>query len=128
MRRAIRKSSRMFGSPVGVAVGALLLVAASTLAAAPRYTDLRHIEPVHGDAAAGAKKATVCFACHGANGASVAPTFPRLAGQRAEYLYHRLVSFQWAAPQDPPDCVSPLTPDVGKLSATAMRRHATDSS
>src|SRR5260370_26099324 len=125
MRRAIRKSSRMFGSPVGVAVGALLLVAASTLAAAPRYTDLRHIEPVHGDAAAGAKKATVCFACHGANGASVAPTFPRLAGQRAEYLYHRLVSFKWADPKDPYYSVSPMTPNVANLSDTDMRDLAT---
>jgi cytochrome c553 len=112
----------MFSSPVGgVAVGALLLMAASALAAAPRYADLRHIEPVHGDAAAGAKKATVCFACHGANGVSVAPTFPRLAGQRADYLYHRLVSFKWADPKDPYYSVSPMTPNVAHLSDTDMR-------
>src|SRR5258706_1099485 len=94
MTRAVRESSRMFSSPArGVAMAALLFMAASAPAAAPRYADLRHIEPVHGNAAAGAKKAAVCFACHGANGVSVAPTFPRLAGQRAEYLYHRLGSF-----------------------------------
>src|ERR1700682_4973461 len=110
MRRAIRKSSRMFGSPAGVAAGALLLMAASTLAAAPRYTDLRHVEPVHGDAAAGAKKAIVCFACHGANGVSVAPTFPRLAGQRADYLYHRLVCFQRADARGAYYSLSPMTP------------------
>jgi len=80
----MRKSSRMLSSPVGIAVGALLLMAAGAPAGAPRYADLRHIEPVHGDAAAGAKKAAVCFACHGATGVSVAPTFPRLAGQRAD--------------------------------------------
>jgi cytochrome c553 len=114
-------SSRIFGSPVGVAVGALLLMAASELAAAPRYADLRHLDPVRGDAAAGAKKATVCFACHGANGASVAPTFPRLAGQRAEYLYHRLVSFKRADPKDPYYSVSPMTPNVANLSDTDMR-------
>ena len=49
----MRESSRMFSSPAGrVTLGALLLMAASALAAAPRYADLRHVEPVHGDAAA----------------------------------------------------------------------------
>jgi cytochrome c553 len=118
----MRISSRMFSSPVGgVAMAALLLTAASALVAAPRYADLRHVEPVHGDAAAGAKKATVCFACHGANGVSVAPTFPRLAGQRADYLYHRLVSFKRADPKDPYYSVSPMTPNVANLSDTDMR-------
>jgi cytochrome c553 len=118
----MRESSRRFGSLIGrVTLGALLLMAASALAAAPRYADLRHIEPVHGDAAAGAKKATVCFACHGADGASVAPTFPRLAGQRADFLYHRLVSFKRADPKDPYYSVSPMTPNVASLSDTDMR-------
>ena len=118
----MRKSNRMFSSPAGpLAMGALLLMAAGTLAAAPRYADLRHVEPVHGDAAAGAKKATVCFACHGANGVSVALTFPRLAGQRADYLYHRLVSFKRADPKDPYYSVSPMTPNVASLSDTDMR-------
>jgi cytochrome c553 len=112
----------MFGSLIGrVILGALLLMAASALAAAPRYADLRHIEPVHGDAAAGAKKATVCFACHGTDGASVAPTFPRLASQRADFLYHRLVSFKRADPKDPYYSVSPMTPNVASLSDTDMR-------
>jgi cytochrome c553 len=117
----MRESSRRFGSSVRVAVGALVLMAASALAVAPRYADLRHLDPVHGDAAAGAKKATVCFACHGANGVSVAPTFPRLAGQRADYLYQRLVSFKRADPKDPYYSVSPMTPNVASLSDADMR-------
>ncbi|HWS61724.1 MAG TPA: c-type cytochrome [Steroidobacteraceae bacterium] len=121
----MRESNRMFSSPVAVAVGALLLIASGTPAAVPSYTDLRHIEPVHGDAVAGAKKATVCAACHGANGESVAPTFPRLAGQRADYLYHRLVSFKRADPKDPYYSVSPMTPNVASLSDTDMRDLAT---
>src|SRR5258707_2584341 len=121
MRPAMKESRRMFSSRLGVAVGALLLTAASALAPARRYADGRHVEPVHGDAAAGAKKATVCFACHGANGVSVAPTFPRLAGQRADYLYHRLVSFKRADPKDPYYSVSPMTPNVASLSDTDMR-------
>lgn len=108
-----------------VVMAASLLMAAGVPEAAPRYADLRHIEPVHGDAAAGLKKATVCFACHGANGISAAPTFPRLAGQRAEYLYYRLVSFKWAEPKDPYYSVSPMTPNVAHLSDTDMRDLAT---
>jgi cytochrome c553 len=116
----------MCRSPLGsAAFGALLLVAASALAAAPRYADLRHIEPIHGDAAAGLKKAPVCFACHGASGASVASTFPRLAGQRADYLYQRLLSFKRAAPKDPYYSVSPMRPIVANLSDADMRDLAT---
>jgi cytochrome c553 len=89
--------------------------------AAPRYTDLRRIEPVHGDAAAGQQKAAVCFACHGADGTSVAPNFPRLAGQRADYLYHRLVSFRHADPKDPYYSVSPMTGMAASLGEADMR-------
>jgi len=39
-----------------------------------------------GDAAAGATKAAACFACHGQDGNSAAPTFPKLAEQSARYL------------------------------------------
>ena len=111
------------------ASGAALLagtlpMGSTALSAAQRYTDLRRIEPIHGDAAAGAQKATVCFACHGANGVSVAPTFPRLAGQRADYLYHRLVSFNHADPKDPYYSKSPMTAMAAKLSDEDMRNLA----
>ena len=44
--------------------------------------------PVHavGDAEAGKVKAAACGACHGADGNSAAPNFPKLAGQNARYL------------------------------------------
>src|SRR6202453_378352 len=122
MRHEMRIVRRIYSAPMGAAgVVVLLLVAASVLGAAPRYVDLRQIEPIHGDAAAGEKKAPVCFACHGAAGVSVAPTFPRLAGQRADYLYQRLLSFKRAAPKDPYYSVSPMTPNVAHLSDTDMR-------
>jgi cytochrome c553 len=104
---------------------ALLLVAFSALAAALPYRDLRNIGPIQGDAAAGLKKATMCFACHGANGVSLAPTFPRLAGQRTDYLYQRLLSFKRATPKDPYYSVSPMTSIVAKLSDADMRDLAT---
>jgi cytochrome c553 len=103
----------------------LLLVIASAAPAAPRFTDLRRIEPIHGDAAAGAQKAAVCLACHGANGVSVAPIFPRLAGQRPDYLYHRLVSFKRADPKDPYYSISPMTAIAATLSDEDMRNLAT---
>ena len=39
-----------------------------------------------GDAQAGQAKAVVCGACHGVDGNSAAPTFPKLAGQNEKYL------------------------------------------
>jgi cytochrome c553 len=45
---------------------------------------------VVGDAAAGQGKVAVCGACHGADGNSLAPTFPKLAGQGERYLLKQL--------------------------------------
>jgi len=120
------KPMRMFmlaAGGVALFMGALPM-AATAPSGAQHYTDLRRIEPIHGDAAAGAQKATVCFACHGANGVSVAPTFPRLAGQRADYLYHRLVSFNHAGAKDPYYSKSPMTAMAAKLSDDDMRNLA----
>ena len=102
-----------------LAAGALMCLAG--LALAGSYTDLRRLNPVHGDPAAGAQKAAVCFACHGANGAPIAPTFPRLAGQRPDYLYHRMASFRYADPKDPFYSKSPMTPLAAKLTDQDMR-------
>ena len=43
-----------------------------------------------GDAAAGKAQTEVCAACHGADGNSAVPTFPKLAGQGEKYLYKQL--------------------------------------
>lgn len=43
----------------------------------------------------------VCSNCHGANGVSVSPTFPKLAGQRREYLVDQLTDFKTHARSDP---------------------------
>jgi cytochrome c553 len=44
-----------------------------------------------GNAANGKAQTMMCSACHGADGNSAAPTFPKLAGQGAKYLYKQLV-------------------------------------
>ena len=43
-----------------------------------------------GDAAAGQAKVAVCGACHGPDGNSMAPNFPKLAGQGERYLTKQL--------------------------------------
>ena len=47
-----------------------------------------------GDADAGQTKAQVCFSCHGVNGNSVNPIWPKLAGQHAGYLAKQLADFK----------------------------------
>lgn len=53
-----------------------------------------------GDADAGQGKSAVCAACHGADGNSAAPNFPKLAGQNAKYLYKQLQNFKSGARQN----------------------------
>ena len=43
-----------------------------------------------GDAVAGQGKAAVCAACHGADGNSIVPNWPKIAGQHTMYLERQL--------------------------------------
>ena len=61
------------------------LLAASLLAAPAQAA---------GDAKAGEAKAQACVACHGVNGNSMVPTFPKLAGQHAGYIAKQLADFK----------------------------------
>lgn len=54
-----------------------------------------------GDAAAGKDKATVCFACHGADGNAPDPQYPRLAGQWNSYLLQALKEYKSGERSDP---------------------------
>jgi cytochrome c553 len=47
-----------------------------------------------GDPVAGKKKAMLCVSCHGANGISVGPLWPNLAGQKAAYTSKQLKAFR----------------------------------
>lgn len=47
-----------------------------------------------GDAEAGKSKSAMCAACHGPDGNSPAPTFPKLAGQHADYLAKQLAEYK----------------------------------
>lgn len=52
--------------------------------------------PVHakGNYEAGKAKSAACAACHGADGVSAIPSFPKLAGQQRDYLYHALKDYK----------------------------------
>jgi len=54
-----------------------------------------------GDAAAGKEKSVACGACHGADGNSQIPNFPKIAGQNEKYLIKQLVDIQSGARKVP---------------------------
>lgn len=60
-----------------------------------------------GDAAAGESQTMVCSACHGADGNSAVPSFPKLAGQGERYLLKQL--------QDIRDGARPIPTMAGQL-------------
>ncbi len=47
-----------------------------------------------GDAAAGQAKAALCAACHGQDGNSVSPEFPKIAGQVPGYIAAQLAAYK----------------------------------
>ena len=47
-----------------------------------------------GDPAAGKTKSATCAACHGADGNSTNPEWPKLAGQSEGYLFKQLQNFK----------------------------------
>ena len=46
------------------------------------------------DVAAGKAKSMVCAACHGANGISIIPDYPNLAGQKVKYLESSIKAYR----------------------------------
>ena len=56
---------------------------------------------IAGDAAAGKALTAACGACHGADGNSQAPTFPKLAGQSEKYLVKQMEDIKSGARRVP---------------------------
>ncbi|MGA7179987.1 MAG: cytochrome c [Thiobacillaceae bacterium] len=63
----------------------LTLLAAAVIAG-PAYAG--------GNAEAGKAKSTTCAGCHGPDGNSTSPMFPKLAGQHPDYLLQALKSYK----------------------------------
>jgi cytochrome c553 len=56
---------------------------------------------VNGDAEAGKAKAVTCGACHGADGNSVNPVWPSIAGQHPTYVVDQLQAFKGGQRKEP---------------------------
>lgn len=85
----------------------LATLVAGTLAAATAWSA--------GSVEAGAPKSVVCQACHGANGNSVNPDWPSLAGIGADYIAQQLQNFKDGKRSNPI-----MTPMAMGLSADDM--------
>lgn len=72
--------TRTHRTPVLLLAGALLSASAASAFAA-------------GDVERGKEKSVPCQACHGLDGNSENPVFPKLAGQYATYLEHTLEAY-----------------------------------
>ncbi|HBK56036.1 MAG TPA: cytochrome C [Xanthomonadales bacterium] len=89
----------LFGALIGVPASArqdgTTVVAAeeSQPAQVAELTDA-HAQAAAGDPAAGQSKAVVCSACHGMDGNSADPQYPKLAGQHERYIARHLALFK----------------------------------
>ena len=54
-----------------------------------------------GDAAIGKTKAVTCVPCHGEDGLGIAPNYPVLAGQHADYMAHVLRQYRSGERKNP---------------------------
>jgi cytochrome c553 len=73
-----------------------------------------------GDAEKGAAKAAVCSACHGANGNSVNPEWPTLAGLGGDYIAAQLANFKEGKRANPvmmPNAMALSPEDMADLGA-----------
>lgn len=64
-----------------------------------------------GDPEAGSAKAELCKSCHGADGMSVNPECPNLAGQRGGYIIKQVMDFQKGHRENP--TMSPMAAMAG---------------
>ena len=69
----------------------------------------------NGDVKAGESKAAVCMACHGPQGNSTNPDWPKLAGQHAQYIVKQLAAFKVGTRTDPL-----MSPQAAQLSEQDM--------
>ena len=73
-----------------------------------------------GDAEAGKAKSVTCAACHGGDGNSMAPTFPKIAGQGERYLIKQITDIRdgnRSAPAMAPFVTALTDEDIADLAA-----------
>lgn len=74
---------------------------AATTSAAPAAAPVAMAAVKPGDPKAGQTKAAACGACHGMDGNSTDPQYPKLAGQSEQYIVHQLENFKSGKRQNP---------------------------
>ena len=74
---------------------------AAAASAAPAATPVATAEVKPGDPKAGQTKAAACGACHGMDGNSTDPQYPKLAGQSEQYIVRQLQNFKSGKRQNP---------------------------
>jgi cytochrome c553 len=72
-----------------------------SLAALVAFTGVAGNVLAAGNAAAGKTRSATCAACHGVDGNSAAPNFPKLAGMDGQYIARQLADFKSGARKDP---------------------------
>lgn len=73
----------------------MISVAAAVMGGAVQASEHASEAPMVGDPEAGAAKVnSICQACHGPQGNSIVPTWPKLAGQHPEYIIKQLTNFK----------------------------------
>lgn len=73
---------------------AVLLAAASLAATAAHAASGPSMALTEGDAEAGQQKSGTCVACHGQDGNSPTPMYPKIAGQHAGYIVDQLKAYK----------------------------------
>lgn len=73
---------------------AALLVAVCLAAAAAHAAETPSMALTEGDADAGKDKSATCVSCHGQDGNSPTPMYPKIAGQHAGYIVEQLKAYK----------------------------------
>lgn len=80
---------------------------------------------VQGDADAGKQKSATCAACHGADGNSTSPEFPKLAGQHATYIVKQLRNFKAGSDPESTEVVR-MNPTMNGMAAPLSEQDMQD--
>lgn len=97
---AIATLARAQSAPAAATASATPAPAAAAPAAKPAAST-PSVPFTNGKAADGATKSAICSSCHGPNGNSVNPDWPRLAGQSAVYIAEQLQLFRSGVRNNP---------------------------
>ena len=97
----------------------VLIMALAGLAVSISTATLANGE-LKGDPVAGKTKSATCAACHGADGNSTNPEWPKLAGQSESYLYKQLANFKAEKGSDGSRYNASMAPMVASLNEQDM--------